>query len=135
MTRRESREQAFILLFEKTFQQEVSMDELINSSIENGYIKDDEFANRLAALSWEKHAVIDEIISKFLTTGWKLNRLSRVCISVLRLAVCELMYYDDIPVKVSINEAVELCKVYASDDERVFVNGILRSVAETVQKG
>lgn len=133
MTRRESREQAFILLFEKTFQQEVSMDELINSSIENGYIKDDEFADRLAALSWEKHEVLDNMISKFLT-GWKLNRLSRVCISVLRLAVCEIMFYDDIPVKVSINEAVELCKKYASDDERAFVNGLLRSVSEAVEK-
>ena len=53
-----------------------------------------------------------------------------MALAVLRLAVCEIMYFDDIPVGVSINEAVELCKKYAAKDDAAFVNGILGSLSK-----
>ena len=59
------------------------------------------------------------------TTGWKTSRMAKVDLSIIRLAVYEIRYEEDIPVKVSINEAVELAKKYGSDDSAAFVNGIL----------
>jgi N utilization substance protein B len=59
--------------------------------------------------------------------------MSRVDVSILRLAICEMKYFDDIPVSVSINEAVELCKKYAAKDDAVFVNGILGSISKEAE--
>ncbi len=129
MTRREAREQAFVLLFEKSFQPEIGMDELIAVNIENGQLEDDEFANGLACTAWEKVEKIDARIEKC-SIGWKKNRIAKVSLAVLRVAVCEMMFYDDIPVGVSINEAVELCKKYASAEEYSFVNGVLGAAAK-----
>ena len=72
---------------------------------------------------------IDGIIEKNLK-NWKMNRISKVALAVMRLAICEMRFFDDIPVGVSINEAVELCKKYAAKDDYSFVNGILSAVAK-----
>ena len=58
-----------------------------------------------------------------------MNRISKVALSALRLSVCEMLYISEIPVGVSINEAVELCKKYATAEDASFVNGILGSVS------
>lgn len=128
MTRREEREQAFILLFEKSFNEETELSELYDLAIENEVVCGSEFVKSLAFKAWENVAEIDETIEKY-SVGWKISRISKVALAVLRLAVCEIRYFDDIPVKVSINEAVELCKKFASKDDYSFVNGILGSVA------
>lgn len=129
MTRREEREQAFILLFEKSFNEETELTELYDLALENEVVCDSEFVKNLAFKAWENVAEIDETIEKY-SVGWKKNRISKVALAVLRLAVCEIRYFDDIPVKVSINEAVELCKKFASKDDYSFVNGILASVSK-----
>ena len=63
--------------------------------------------------------------------GWSLRRLSKVALSLLRMAVFELMYQRDTPVSVVINEAVELAKTYGGQGDSAYVNGVLGSVART----
>lgn len=129
MTRREEREQAFILLFEKSFNQEIELDELYAFAVENEAITGSEFIKKLLFKTWENVDDIDAVIEKY-AHGWKISRISKVALAVLRLAICEIKYFDDIPVGVSINEAVELCKKYAAKDDSSFVNGILGSVSK-----
>ena len=108
MTRSQSREQAFALLFEKSFNPETDMDDIISLSLENELIEPDEFASMLAQTAWDKLFSIDDIIEKY-SKNWKKHRISRVALSAMRLSICELMYIPEVPVGTSINEAVELC--------------------------
>ncbi len=132
MTRREEREQAFILLFEKAFNEETEIAELYDFAIENEVITGSEFIRSLIFKTWENVENIDSVIEKY-SVGWKLNRISKVALAVLRLAVCEILYFEDIPAGVSINEAVELCKKYAAKDDASFVNGLLGSAAKDIR--
>ena len=129
LTRREEREQAFFLVFEKEFNAETEIQELFDLALETEIVGDSEFVKALSFRTWENIESIDPVIEKY-CVGWKMSRISKVALAVLRLAVCEILYFDDIPVGVSINEAVELCKKYASDDEKAFVNGVLSSVSK-----
>ncbi|MBQ4603918.1 MAG: transcription antitermination factor NusB [Clostridia bacterium] len=129
ITRREEREQAFILLFEKSFNEEMSVSELYETALENEIIVESEFAKNLALKVTDNLETVDEAIERN-SVKWKMNRISKVALAVMRLAICEILFYDDIPVGVSINEAVELCKKYASKDDYSFVNGILSSIAK-----
>ena len=132
MARRDSREQAFILMFEKSFQKDISMKEMIDINLENEIIENDDFAQELAIKTCDNIEEIDSNIEKF-SIARKMNRISKVSLSVLRIAICEMLYYDDIPCGVSINEAVEICKKYASEDEYAFVNGLLGSLARSLK--
>lgn len=71
---------------------------------------------------------IDELISKY-AKGWKLNRIPRVDLAILRLSIYEMKYRDDIPVKVSINESVELAKKFSSSESPSFINAVLGSIS------
>lgn len=132
LTRREEREQAFILLFEKSFNQEIELDVLYEFAVENEAITGSDFVKNLLFKTWENVKDIDEVIEKY-AHGWKINRISKVALAVLRLAICEIKCFEDIPVGVSINEAVELCKTYAAKDDAAFVNGILGSVSKEAE--
>ena len=129
LTRREEREQAFILLFEKSFNDDVSVSELYEMAVENEVISESEFAKNLTFKVTENLDEINAAIERN-SVKWKMNRISKVALAVMRLAFCEILYYDDIPVGVSINEAVELCKKYASKDDYSFVNGVLSAIAK-----
>lgn len=129
LTRREEREQAFILLFEKSFNAETDISELYDIAVENEVIAESDFIKKLSAKVTENQEAIDAIIEKN-SVKWKMSRISKVALAVMRLAICEMLYFDDIPVGVSINEAVELCKKYAAKDDYAFVNGILSSAAK-----
>ena len=72
---------------------------------------------------------IDKLLSSA-SKGWKLSRMNKVDLSILRLAVYEMKWDDDIPEGVAIDEAVELAKKYSSDDGPAFVNGVLAKLAE-----
>lgn len=69
---------------------------------------------------------LDSYIEKY-TVGWKFDRLSNIVISLLRIAMYEILYEADTPASVAINEAVELCKRYDTQDAAAFINGILSS--------
>ena len=125
MTRKESREQAFILLFEYSFSGE-SADELFDIAGEAGVFTEDEYCMRLVRLAIDNAAEHDEAIGA-LSKGWKAERLSKVALAALRIAITEIRFFEDIPEAVSINEAVELIKKYATEQDAAFANGILGS--------
>ncbi|MEG0115368.1 MAG: transcription antitermination factor NusB [Hydrogenoanaerobacterium sp.] len=127
LSRRDAREQAFVLLFEKTFNKDDSLETIIANAEEGRDIQVDSFALKLAAGFCDNSQAIDEQIEKN-STKWKMTRISRVALSILRLSVYELFFAEDIPDKVSINEAVELAKKFGTDDDSSFVNGVLGAV-------
>ena len=130
--RRKSREQAFIILFEKSFNEDLSVDEIVEIAIESEVIEEDKFMTKLLAAAEENLVTVDGEIEKNLK-GWSKSRISKVSLALLRLAISEMLYFDDIPVGVSINEAVEICKIYGSDEDKSFINGVLGSVARGVK--
>ena len=98
-------------------------------AVENEFISASEFTKKLALFTDENCGRIDEVIEKY-SVGWKINRISKVALAVLRTAIGEMLSDIDTPVGVIINEAVELCKSYAEKSDYSFVNGILSSVAK-----
>ncbi len=129
LTKSEAREQAFILLFEKSFNEDTDIKELYDLAIETEIITGGKYVELLLSRIGENAEAIDAVIEKY-SVGWKLNRISKVALALLRLAVCEMLYIDGVPVGVVINEAVELCKKYAAKEDASFVNGILGAVAK-----
>lgn len=131
MTRHESRELAFILVFEKGFQEDLTVIELIENALELELFPENAFAETLARKVYDNIESIDNAINENLVR-WSANRISRVSRAILRLAVCELMF-TDVPVGVAINEAIEITKKYASEDDASYVNGVLGAVAKKVR--
>ena len=126
--KRKAREQAFIILFEKSFNSELTIDEILNIAVESEVIEKNKMTADIVRKAEEHIDEIDGVIEKNLK-GWSKQRISKVSLALLRMAVCEMKYFDKVPVSVSINEAVEICKVYGSDEDKGFVNGILGSIA------
>lgn len=83
-----------------------------------------EYIRRLNGLMAENLSEIDGFIERY-SKGWKVERISRTALAVLRCAVCEILYMDDVPASAAINEAVELAKGYDEPDTVAFVNGVL----------
>ena len=110
MTRHESRELAFILIFEKSFQSDVTVVELIESALELELFPENAFAENLVR--------------------WSAKRISRASRAIMRLAVCELLFSEDLPIGVIINEAVEIAKKYATKEDASYINGVLATVAK-----
>ncbi len=125
MSRRTAREHAFKLLFQLEIQKE-GREEQIQSFLEDNDIaeKDRDYILDIVEGTAERVGEIDKDISKYLK-GWKINRISKVDLSVLRLAIYEILERNDIPENVSINEAVEIAKKYSGEESGAFVNGVL----------
>ncbi len=83
-----------------------------------------EYIRSLVTLGEEHREEIDGIIRSY-SRGWKLERISRTALAVLRCALCEILYLEDVPDAAAINEAVELAKGYDEPDTVAFVNGVL----------
>ena len=126
MTRREAREAAFALLFDNTFSDD-GMAAVIESAVESDLLQVDDFALRLAngAAEEELDGRIEAAAHK-----WSMQRISRVALAIMRLALYEILYEEEIPTSVSINEAVELAKKYGCDEEATFVNGVLGGIVK-----
>lgn len=133
MTRHEAREAAFIILFEKVFQPDDAVGSFLDLATELELFEPDDYIRNVTGKAEKNLAQIDSMIEERLV-GWTLKRISKVSLSALRLAICEMLYFDDIPLSVSINEAVELTKKYATVKDASFVNGVLGSVSKSVQK-
>ena len=86
------------------------------------------FAEALVRGAQREQAIIDDLIQKT-STNWKLERMARVDRNILRLAVYEILKRADVPLKVTLNEAIELSKKYGSEESSAFVNGILDRIA------
>lgn len=76
----------------------------------------------------EHEEELTEMIKKHIRKGWSFDRLSKVSKSILKMAVYEMKYIDDVPVKAAINEAVELAKTYGDEKEYIFINGVLANI-------
>mgnify|MGYP003304135564 CR=1 FL=1 len=131
MNRSQAREQAFKLLYSVEVQQDYS-EEQINLYIENNEITNEQIKEYILSTLHgikENKDGIDELIKTNLKEDWELERLPKINVSLLRLAIYEIIY-KKIPYKVAINEAVELAKKYGEDNARSFINGILASIVK-----
>lgn len=127
MTRRELRENVFKMLFRVEFHEEGEMTGqlgMMDEELENIKEADAAYINNKCSDIIAKIPEIDEAINAS-TTGWKTSRMSKVDLSIIRLAVYEIKYEEDVPEKVAINEAIELAKLYGTDNSASFVNGVL----------
>lgn len=127
MTRRRQREHAFLMLFRTEFydmeelniQDELYMQELCDATEE-----EKNYINGKVSSTREKLEEIDKMISEK-ASGWNLDRIGKVELTILRLAVYEIIFDETIPESVAINEAVELAKKFGGDDSFSFINGVL----------
>lgn len=127
MTRRELRENVFKMLFRVEFHEEGEMPGqlgMMDDELENIKEEDAAYINNKCSEIIAKIPELDEAINES-TTGWKTSRMGKVDLSIIRLAVYEIKYEEDVPAKVAINEAVELAKLYGTDNSASFVNGVL----------
>lgn len=128
MKRSEMREQAFFLAFENLFTANDNIDELIELYSENvkpvcDYAKD--VSNGVIS----NREMLNEIINLH-SKSWKVNRLPKVSLAILYVAIYEIKFVDNVPTNVAINEAVELAKKYACTDDAAYINGVLGAVAK-----
>ncbi len=129
MSRTEIRDLAFKLVYSLEIQSIDDLHEQINLYLENYEIEDEETVNYIkdVVLGIYQHSEdIQEIIKSCLASGWTIERISKINISILKLAIYEIKY-KNIPFKAEINEAVELAKKYGEESSSKFINGALAS--------
>ncbi len=132
---RSKRERLFLMLFQHEFHETAEYREQIALYNENSVSEEEDVSVLTEELTERLFDIVDKLgsIDARLNTaisGWKLNRIGKVDITILRLACYEMQYDDTIPVKVSVNEAVELAKKYGGDSSPSFVNGVLARMIE-----
>lgn len=127
MTRKKAREQAFLIIFQTIFFKDLDMYKLFERNLEDGHIKENEFTYTLCEIVFTNISEINEII-KNNSISWELSRISSASLAALKLAIAEIKYIENIPFKVSINEAIELMKKFADEQDALFVNGVLSGV-------
>lgn len=131
MQRSAMRELAFQLIYGIEIQKEVPED-CLNLFFENNNVTEEDVQNYLKEIQTGIKANEDEIndlIAHNLKQNWSLNRISKINLSLIKIAIYEMLYLN-LPYKVAINEVVELAKKYADDSAPVFINGILASVVK-----
>lgn len=132
MSRKAAREHIFKILYGLPFSQEdvtILTDSYMRDFLEEPIDPEDMEFIRMETLGVQEELEhLDGEVGSALR-GWKVNRLSKVDLAILRLAAYEILYVKDLPIKVSINEAVELAKKYSMDAAPAFINGILGSIA------
>ena len=131
MQRSAMRELAFKLLYEIEVQKETDSDEL-EIFVENNEIDEDSVVEYLKDIKEgikANEAEINSLIKNNLKENWSLNRISKINLSLIKLAIYEMLY-KKLPYKVAINEVVELAKKYADESAPVFINGILASIVK-----
>ena len=132
MNRSRIREEAFKLIYSLEIQKKENIEEQLELYLEDNNLNGEDVVTYIkdAVLKKEKNKEeIEEEISKNLKSDWKLERISNIDLSILKLAIYEIKY-KELPFKVVINEAVELAKKYGEDISQKFVNGILASVVK-----
>lgn len=134
MNRSEIREMAFKLVYSLEIQKDDNLDEQIKLFILSNEISDNNakkyIKNTIKGI-YENSKEITKLIEKNLKSDWKIERISKIDLSLLKLSIYEIKY-TDIPYKVAINEVIELSKKYGEDSSKNFVNGILASVVKEI---
>ena len=132
MKRSEIRELAFKLIYSLEIQKNENLDEQIDLYIENNEIEDRESIEYIKDCIYginENAEEINKTVESSLTSDWKIDRISKVNLSLLKLAIYEIKY-KNIPYKVEINEVVELAKTYGEDMSSKFINGALAKIVK-----
>ena len=127
MSRRTARKHTFIIIFQTEFHEESEHSELLNDYISSlGEILDDDkkFIKSACHSTMLHKQEIDSLIEKY-SVSWSLERLSKIDLALLRLCINEILYVEDVPERVSINEVIELSKIFSTDEAPAFINGIL----------
>lgn len=124
MKRSQEREQAFCLVFQSMFNSDSSLE-----IYEENIASVGEYARSVADGVSLKTDDLDNLIEKY-SKGWKVKRLPKVNLAILRLAVYEVLYVDEVPASVAINEAVELAKKYSGESDYSFINGVLGALVK-----
>ncbi|WP_096153475.1 MULTISPECIES: transcription antitermination factor NusB [Bacillus] len=132
MKRSEAREKALQAVFQIDLS-EIDPKEAIENVLENSSKKEDPFLLQLVLGTVENMSDIDVMITDHLE-NWTLNRLGAVDRTILRIAVYEIMYEDEIPVSVSMDEAIELAKKFGDDKSSKFINAVLSKVKDALSK-
>ncbi len=143
MSRKIAREVAFKIIFSNEFEHEIdSFKELIEHVVSDNELvesnkdissEDKKYIEQVVSGIAEKKGELDEKINAYLK-GWTMDRISKTDLAILRLAVYEMLYREDIPCKVSINEAVELAKMFCEDSSPSFINGVLAGVVNSLEQ-
>ncbi|MGN0154887.1 MAG: transcription antitermination factor NusB [Lachnospiraceae bacterium] len=135
MLRSQIREEVFKILFRLPFISEEEMEEQIDFSLEELSGKSEENLNYIKNKANDILIKIDEIDKKIeeCCEGWNLNRIGKAEITIMRIAVYEILYEEDVPDRVAINEAVELAKIYCDEDAKGFVNAVLGKVEKSIR--
>ncbi len=128
LPRREARENAFLLAFSQTFGDVPLAEAIINHEENDEEHPVDGFSKLLLNAYYDHSAEVDDEIRAHLR-NWTMERLPRVSLTVLRIAIAEMLFGGENKPGVAINEAVELTKKYGADDDYQFVNGLLGAVA------
>lgn len=127
MGRRHARESTMKLLYQLELNKSFDKDIIDTFFEENSFTEDEKlYIENTVENVEEKLNIIDEKIEKYIK-GWKKDRLSKIDLSTLRIAIYEIIYRDDIPTQVSINESIEISKKYSSEESSKFINGVLGS--------
>lgn len=128
MQRKNARENAFILIFEGVCKKDETAEEIFTKATEIRGLEYDDYVKEVFFGAYQQSAIIDNAVEKN-AKGWKLHRISPVSMAIIRLASYEIMFCEDIPPRVSINEAIELSKKYDDEKSYSFVNGVLNALA------
>jgi N utilization substance protein B len=129
MNRKEARENAFLLLYEGVCKSDESAEEIFEKATAERELQVDSYVKDVFFGVYAKGAELEAVIAKNLV-GWKKERVSLVSMALLRLGAYEILYREDIPVKVSINECIELSKKYDDEKTYIFVNGVLNAISK-----
>ncbi len=138
--RRKGRERAFQILYGCNFSPLPSREYVLKtfynflSESSNKNPGSNEFAWELITGVLENQNELDQLIAKF-SQNWRIARIAKVELTILRIAVYEMFYREDVPVKVAINEGIELSKKYGDNKSSKFVNGILDAIAKRLEEG
>ena len=132
MTRKEAREVVFSLLFETEFQKEKTPEEIYELAREDRDLAENEYVKNTYFGIQSHLSELDELISRH-ANGWRTDRLSRVARAIIRLCTYEMKYDAEIPLNVSLNEAVELTKKFDDPKAKAFVNGVLNAVKDELK--
>lgn len=124
------REAAFLLVFEQLFRKDDSREDIIDSAKEADEYDFNDEAVRLFSNVVEKAEELDGVIGRY-SEKRKVGRISKVSLAILRLAVYECMYEDEVPVNVAISEAVQIAGKYAYENDTQFINGILGALSRS----
>lgn len=129
MSRKKARDNAFKCVYELEFCDKNDVEKVLKYCYEENENTEEEIAyiDQVLKGVLENISNIDKLILSNLK-NWTLDRIAKIDLAILRIAIFEIMYMQDIPEKVSVNEAVELAKEYGNNDSRAFVNGILAKI-------